>query len=381
MLSRQGHVVIGAAVAALVVGRLFAVIELYVVAAALAIAIAFALGYVTVRRPQVRASRWVHPALLAAGDTGRVDIQLVHDGSVRSAPFTLCENVRRTRDDEREARLDVAPMRGRSTSSTGYRLPTAIRGVVQLGPLAVELRDPLGIACSRRGVAGVDEVVVAPRAALLDMPHLGQGLLGATLLDRARRLGPGDFHGLRDYAIGDEPRTIHWRASARTDTLVVRQHTVEGLHRCTVVFDTARSSYTGSGGFERAVTIAASLVTSSVRAGLTTRFVGSHGVDLRGPEVAAHTMRVLARIEPDDGDLPALARDPADGLGLVVVVSGRSSGPAWRAARVVADPTATFVEVVTDATTGDGAGRSRLTVAGGTDDELVGRWQSMVGRG
>ena len=78
------------------------------------------------------------------------------------------------------------------------------------------------------------------------MPSLGQGVLGRHLLALAQRLGPGEFHSLRDYVDGDEPRTIHWRASARSETLKVRQHSVEGLRRCIVVLDQHVPTATGT---------------------------------------------------------------------------------------------------------------------------------------
>jgi uncharacterized protein (DUF58 family) len=250
-----------------------------------------------------------------------------------------------------------------------------VRGIIRLGPLEIELRDPLGIARSSQVVAGTDEVTVAPRAFALDMPRLGRGALGNALLDRARRLGPGDFHGLREYADGDEPRSIHWKASARTDSLMVKEHTIEGLHRCTVVFDASPAAHADADAFERGVTAAASLVTSAVRAGLTTRFVTAGGVDLRGPDVAVNAMRVLARIEPDDAATASLDRETGDGLGLVVVVTGSDRGPAWRAARSVLDPTALSVLVATGGTSG-----TRLAVAARSDDEFVGSWQALAGR-
>ena len=97
--------------------------------------------------------------------------------------------------------------------------------------------DVLGLARSVDEVAGTDEVLVSPRAHLLELPSLGQGVLGRHLMALAQRLGPGDFHSLRDYVDGDEPRTIHWRASARSEQLKVRQHSVEGLRRCLVLLD------------------------------------------------------------------------------------------------------------------------------------------------
>ena len=128
------------------------------------------------------------------------------------------------------------------------------------------------------------------------MPELGDGILGRHLLAQSVRLGPGEFHSLREYVPGDEPRTIHWRASARSDELKVRQHSAEGLRRCTVVLD--QQVPTGdrhADAFERAVVAAASLVHSADQAGLETRFATTAGVDLRGPTVAVHTMHHLAQ--------------------------------------------------------------------------------------
>lgn len=376
MLTRQGVAVVAAGLLAIAVGRVFAVIELFVIGAAFFAAAAAAVVYVKLRRPRIVADRWIHPSVLAAGDTGRVDLHLEYRGLVRSAAFTLIESVRRTTGDDHVARLPMSPMAARQRTSTGYQLPTTRRGVITLGPLAVEISDPLGVARWRSVVVGVDEVMVAPRVHLLEIPELGQGVLGTALLAKANRLGPGEFHGLREYADGDEPRTIHWKASARTDTLMVKEHTMEGLRRCTVVFDAERRGHPDAAAFERGVTAAASIVHSAALAGLSTRFVTADGVDLRGPDVAATTLRVLARIEPSQGPLATVDRETGDGLGLVVVVTGSTRSPAWRAAGALADPTLTTLLVATDTTTPMPA----MAVVVGSDEDLVRSWQELTGR-
>lgn len=379
MLTRHGYALLIGGFAAVVIGRVFAVIELFVIGAACFAAAAIAVAYVALRRPRVEAVRWVHPSVIVAGDTGRVDLHLHHGGMTRSAPFVLCETVQRTMGNHRRiARLPVEPMSAGQRSATGYPLPSAVRGVIELGPLEVELADPLGIARSTRVVAGTDEVVVAPRAYLLDIPQLGQGVLGKALLDKARRLGPGEFHGLRDYADGDEPRTIHWKASARTDSLLVKEHTVEGLQRCTVLFDAHPNSYSSAESFERGVTSAASIVHSASRAGLSTRFVTAGGIDLRGPEVATATLRVLARIEPERTTPSPLERDTGDGLGLIVVITGGSRTPAWRTAQSVSDPTLTSMLVTTEPAPTE---LPRLVVLARSDEEFIASWQRLSGRG
>jgi uncharacterized protein (DUF58 family) len=376
MLTRHGVAVVVGGVAALVVGRVFAIVELFVLAAACFAAAALAVAYVRLRRPRVAAVRWLHPSVIVAGDSARVDLHLEHRGAATSPAFELVETIDRVGMESRRSRLSVAPMAARLRSTTGYTLPGASRGIIHLGPLAVELCDPAGIARSATVVAGIDELVVAPRATLLDIPQLGQGLLGAALLDRARRLGPGEFLGLREYADGDEPRSIDWKASARVDALMVKEHTAEGLQRCTVLLDAAPGSYGDPASFERAVTAAASLVHSAARAGLATRFVTAGGVDLRGPEVATNALRVLARIEPDPAPAPSLDRDAGDGLGISVVISSGPHTPAWRSALGAADPTVTALLVSTES-----VDVPRLAVLARTEEEFVTSWQRLVGRG
>ena len=376
MLTRQGWNCLAAGIIAIVIGRIFAIVELFVIGAGFLVAVMVALLFVRLRRPRVSATRWVHPTVLVAGDTGRVDLRLEYQGTIRSTSFELAERVSRANATDDVARLSVAPLAPGTRSSAGYQLPTTVRGIVQLGPLGVEIRDPLGIATTTAVAAGTDSVTVAPRTYLLKMPVLGQGQLGRHLVVQARRLGQGEFHGLRTYVDGDEPRSIDWKASARSENLFVKEHTVEGLKRCTVVFDANPTSYLDADGFERGVTAAASLVHSSEQAGLTTRFVTSGGIDLRGPETVANTLSVLARIEPDSSPLGQLGRDPGEGLGLIILVTGSHGSAGWRAIQTIVDPTLTTIGVTTDVRP-----RSAIGVSARSEVEFLDTWSAINGVG
>ena len=342
--TRQGVMVVVSGVAAVVIGRVFGVLELFVIGAAMVIAVLVAWGVVAVRRPRVRVSRWIRPAVLTAGDVGRVEVLVEQAGRTRSPAFELVEPV----GAARTARMWVAPLGPDADVSAGYRIPTERRGVLTIGPLTAFRHDVLGLARSTIEVAGVDEVLVSPRAHLLDMPLLGHGVLGRHLLAVAQRLGPGDFHSLRDYVEGDEPRTIHWRASARSENLKVRQHSVEGLQRCLVLLDQhVPGGPEGEEAFERAVTVAASTVHSADRAGLTTRFVTTEGADLRGPDVAAQTLHLLARISVSDTPPVQVERDPSEGLGLVIAIGPDPWSTRWSALDRIGDPALTAIGVYT----------------------------------
>ncbi len=375
-ITKQGWVAVGAGAVSIVVARVFGILELFIIGVGFFAAVAVAVAIVIVRRPRLRGGRWIHPMVMVAGDVGRVDIRIEHVAAVPSVSFELSESVGRPQTAPYTARLPVPSMRGHAFTTTGYELTTVARGIVRLGPLMVEHRDPLGIARTRSLLLDVDEVFVAPRSYLLDMPQLGQGILGAHLLAMARRLGPGEFHGLREYVDGDEPRSIHWKASARTEQLLVKEHTTEGLRRCTVLLDATTSGYRDPDGFERAVTAAASLVHSADRAGLTTRFVTVDGIDLRGPDVAQQTLRHLARLELSDATLHALDHDPGEGLGLLIAIGSGGAPSGARAIAGLLDPTQTAITVSTE----DASGRP-LDVSARTEREFISSWHALLGRG
>lgn len=384
MPNRYGVVAVVIGVVAIAIGRVFGVVELFVIGTAFVVAPIVATILVRTRHPRVRAERWVHPLLLTAGEVGHVDIQVVHQGLLRSPTFELVDRIARdgVTGASSLARVRCSPLRPRATARMRYALPTTRRGRIGVGPLTLETRDPLGLAEQSTDVCGVQDVLVVPPAHLLPMPSLGRGALGRQLVDRARRLGPGEFHALRDYADGDELRTIHWKASARSETLKVRQYEVEGLRRCTVAFDVRGASYLDDDSFERAVVAAASLVHSAAHAGLTTRMISTAGWDLRGPDVGAVALGQLALVRPTASDASppgrtasgtVQRRDPSEGLGLVVVVTGSAT-----AASVVGglhDPGSVAVVVTTDV-----GARGPFDVGARTEREFVDTWLRLTGR-
>jgi uncharacterized protein (DUF58 family) len=330
---------------------------------------------VLLRRPRVAVRRWVRPEVLTAGDVGRVDLVVRPSGSGWRPSFELIESV----GTDRTARMAVSPMRGGRDKSAGYRVPTERRGVLTIGPLYALRHDVLGLARTVDVVAGVDEILVAPRAFELPMPELGDGILGRHLMVQSMRLGPGEFHSLREYVPGDEPRTIHWRASARADDLKVRQYSAEGLRRCTVVLDQrVPSGPSHDEAFERAVVAAASLVHSADREGLQTRFATTAGVDLRGPTVSVHTLHHLARVMPDPHPPRPIERDPGEGLGLVLLVTPSPDSDAWHTMQDMRDPSLTLLGVFTES---PGSLRTKLLVDARSETALIDSWADLVGRG
>jgi len=358
MPTRQGWTVAVGALAALVIGRVFGIVELFVIGAGLGFTVGVAVLVVRLHQPNLAITRWAHPSVLTVGDTGRVDLLIENRGGFRSPRVDLTEPV----GANNTAHMTIAPLRAGDQVTAGYRVPATRRGVLLVGPAELERRDLLGLATFQRVVVGATELTVAPQTFELPMPALGHGVLGRHLLALSQRVGPGEFHSLRDYVVGDEPRSIHWRASARSEELKVRQHEAQGVRRCIIVLDRDGDAYPApvteqeADVFERAITAAASLALSADRVGLTTRFVTGGGIDLRGPDVAVNTLRLLAPIEIGPA-LGELERDPGEGLGLVIVVTSSPATDAWRRTERLVDPTLTRIGVFTA-----GARAGRLSI-------------------
>lgn len=369
MPTRQGWLALVGSLLALAVGRFFAVRELYMIGAALAIAVLIAVITVAFTRPGVTVERHIDAEVLVVGDRGRVTVRITPQG--RSPAFELFEPV----GHSNQARLGVGSLAG--PGSAAYLIPTNRRGVIDVGPMRAEKTDVLGLARHRQVLAPIEHIRVAPRALPVVMPTLGTGKLGQQLMVLARRLGLDEFHSLRDYVPGDEMRSIHWKASARSEEFKVKQHSHSGLRRCIVVFDPTVREHDTPVQFESAVTATASVVVAAELAGLSTRFVCGDAVDARGPSVVVNTLEYLAIVEPvrRTESRPRVERDPGDGLGLVIVVCTDRSAPAWSATRSLLDPTLTVIGAFTD----PAAVHGPYDVAIPTEQHFTSSWRSLVG--
>ena len=59
-----------------------------------------------------------------------------------------------------------------------------------------------------------------------------------------------NFDELREYVQGDDIKDIDWKASARSQKLLVRQYIAERKHNVLLVFDTNMNMLGDSDGFE-----------------------------------------------------------------------------------------------------------------------------------
>lgn len=338
----------------------------------------------TARGLPVEVRRSVYPDRVERGRPALARLAVRNPGGRRQGGFEAVDAVGGA---ARTVRVRALPSGAEAVHH--YELPTGARGRFTVGPLTLHRTDPFGLAHHASAVGGTVTLRVHPRqlpARALVGGHPRHHHEGA---DDALR-GSAELQDVREYLPGDEVRHLHWKATARTGRLMVRDHTDPDEPRLTLLLDT-RAGGLPAGVFEEAVELAASLLGAAARAGHHTRLVTSSGLDLPQPGGAPAARRLLdelceLRQDACSAELvPALLPAGRRAGGYLVVVAGPADGPAslaWLRERFPA----VFLFVLPEPGVGAGEATPAVRVGAGTRvfhvdgaAEAVRRWNEVIG--
>jgi uncharacterized protein (DUF58 family) len=289
-LTRRGIVVLGFAVLLLGFGHwggypLLRALGLVMLGAVLAAVV------ITVRKLNVAVERVVHPDRVERGKPALARLQVRNPGTSRQPAMFAT--------DGDAQKIQIRPLVAGGHATYHYELSTEKRGKLTVGPLTLHRVDPFGLASNKLPTGETGTLWVHPRqypARALVGGHPRHYHDGATTDDTLR--GSVELQDVREYQPGDEVRHMHWKATARTGRLMVRDLIDPQQPRFTLLLDTREGSLPAQ-GFEEAVDFAASLLAASARSGHHSRLVTSSGIDLPtpgGPPAARMLLDELAQI-------------------------------------------------------------------------------------
>jgi uncharacterized protein (DUF58 family) len=181
------------------------------------------------------------------------------------------------------------------------------RGRHRLPPVLITTRFPFGLFVWREQAAAEAEVLVFPAVDPVSPDRLRRhGGLGQIA---TRRRGRGDdLYNLRPYRAGDDPRLIHWRSSAKTPDLMVRELAEDAARDVRLIL--TGDAHRDPARLERALSEVASLAVHFLRSGV--------GVELRGPGLEVplgrgrhHERRILTALALYEPGATAAAEVPA----------------------------------------------------------------------
>jgi uncharacterized protein (DUF58 family) len=338
---------------------------------------------VTLPGLRVTVRREVYPDRVERGRPALARLQVSNPTGRRQAGFLAVDGA-----GNASHTVAVRALLPGAEASYHYELPTRQRGRLIVGPLTLHRVDAFGLAVNRLSTGETASLLVHPR----QLP--ARALVGGhprhhherDVTDEALR-GSVDLQDVREYVPGDEVRHLHWKATARTGRLMVRDLADPEQPRFTLLLDTRPDSLPAA-GFEEAVDLAASLLSASALAGHHTRFVTSAGADFPtagGAAAARYLLDELCELDQGRGDqgraavlVPtSLGADRRGGGSLVVVtVAGAELG---ELAQLRHRYSALFVIALTG--TGGppaAAGGLRVLTASGAE-QAVRQWNEVVG--
>jgi len=202
-----------------------------------------------------------------------------------------------------------------------FAIPTQRRGVLPVGPVSIVRGDPLGLF---ERVHRKDEPVdlfVHPRTIAFAGQSLGfmRDLEGLPTSD----LSPDDvsFHALREYQPGDDLRHVHWKSTARTGNVMVRQFEETRRSHFVIGLSTDLREYRDADEFELAVSTAGSVGLRALRDSQRVEVRVQRGdLPARTGKQFLDSLAALEPSAPRDGGLVGLSGALAAALPLASVV-------------------------------------------------------------
>jgi len=208
---------------------------------------------------------------------------------------------------------------------TSYRHTFVRRGSYQLSGYRIATKFPFALFRKSRDVDAPLEVLVYPARVVVPRPPPRTSSQGEAAVSRLGRRG--EFFGLRERRTGDDRRDVHWRSSARTGRLLVREYEDELARRVIIGVDNAlplavREAMADGAlapadgeqvaAVERAISVAASLAAAYLEVGWTVELAarGCHVPAGAGRPHEARIGRALALLPYVGDDVPFATISP-----------------------------------------------------------------------
>jgi len=199
----------------------------------------------------------------------------------------------------------------------------ARRGFYHLGPLTIYGHDPFGMCFVARTFPAEHDIIVYPRP--LPIPDLVlKGMRGRqnTEIRPVGRAGESaDFHGIRPYVQGDDLRRVHWKATAHTGKLAIKEFEYRFTGAVQVILDLQQGIHFGQREFstlEAAITLAASVMNHVIgmgnQAGIFATGTQLVSLPQESGQRQLHRALEMLALAKDDGTIPlakALTSDEA----------------------------------------------------------------------
>lgn len=224
-------------------------------------AIALLVGLFTLRGVSV--SREIEQSRVFAGDTLKVSITVKHR-SISPLLWLVIEDELEGRLEERAKQHRVLLFPGFSRHiHYSYEIPYLPRGAFRLKAVHVRTGDLFGFVHKAKEIECEESFIVYPRMLpVIGWSSLNERNMGNSYVLNRSIEDVSSVVGVREYVYGDRMHRIHWKSSARSQTLKTKEFETRVTNDFMFFLDATVPSYRSeySPLFERAVQLTASLM-------------------------------------------------------------------------------------------------------------------------
>ncbi len=220
------------------------------------------------------------------------------------------------------------------------------RGRYEQSALRISTRFPFGFILKSMDVPQEKEIIVFPTIGSLENEFEILPLISGEFESYSKGRGM-DLYALRDYAVTDSARMIHWKASAHAGNLKVKEYSREDERRLVLVFDymTDEIRPQDDACFERAVSLCAGLAEHFFEEGADLNYLMEDGTLLEGQTETTldQIFTELALIEMKLGasrlieQMNTLPQEEKDSFKIVFTLRHRGTlpTPLWQSSHVL----------------------------------------------
>ena len=268
---------------------------------------------------------------LFEGDAVRVTVQVSNPGRMPRYFFSVADHCPLEAPDSQTKRALVGYVAPGSSVPWSYAVECYRRGEHQFGPVRLECSAPFGLFRARRKMNAPLRVLVYPQVFDFAVARpRGELREGPTVPSPAQRIG--EFRGAREYQPGDSLRQVHWKSSARSGRLMVKEYDKSPESQTVLFINAGHNAGTGKEStFEYGIKLAASIARACYRRDSSFR-MAPPGLGVQFPQWRA-ALEYLARLAEGEGapaerGLASLAR-----AGRVIAIVAATDGEGLRAVR------------------------------------------------
>lgn len=225
---------------------------------------------------------------LVAGESAKAPISVTNTNNRLELPGVLEVQIGSGIEE-----FPIPLLRASETKIIPFELAPQPRGILKVGPITTVRTDPVGTLRKETKLLDAIDVHVYPQTRVLPPTVIGymRDLEGNPTLTVVE--ADMTFHSIREYVAGDNPKHIHWKATAKIGKpgkFLVRQYAESRRSRMVIILACNPSEYlAGTEEFEVAISAVGSLGARAIMDSRSVSVVLSEEI----PKLAKNRMRAI----------------------------------------------------------------------------------------